>query len=145
MTESRLEMRVGDRLPTFVGKALDEFGEPINVTGYRAFLVLAATDSATVFGQPSPYVTECAVVNPASGTVRYDWLQTEADDAEPGVVNVTVRFVQIADPDITFEVPSRRDAYIVMRPKVEGGRVYLLVDDGSALLLDDDGQPMLAS
>lgn len=144
MTESRLEMRVGDRLPQFTGQALDEFGAPIDVTGYRAYLELAATDSDTVFGQPSPYSTECSISDPALGVVRYDWLQSEVDAATPGTIMVRVRFVQIADPDITFAVPSRREAAIIMRPAVEGGRTYLLVADGSDLLLDADGQPTLA-
>jgi hypothetical protein len=58
---------------------------------------------------------------------------------------VRVRFVQIADPDITFTVPTRRENTIIMRPAVEGGRTYLLLDDGSDLLLDDDGNPMVAA
>lgn len=144
MTEARLEMRVGDRLPQFTGQALDEFGEPINITGYRAYLELAATDADTVFGQPSPYSPECSITDPALGVVRYDWTQEEVDAATPSTIMVRVRFVQIADPDITFTVPSRREAAIIMRPAVEGGRVYLLTDDGSELLLDDDGQPMIA-
>lgn len=144
MTESRLEMRVGDRLPAFTGQALDEYGAPIVLTGYRAYLELFATDSDTVFGQPSPYAPECTIADAAQGVVRYDWTQEEVDAGVPGTVMVRVRFVQIADPDITFTVPSRREAAIIVRPAVEGGRTYLLVDDGSELLLDDDGQPMIA-
>ena len=145
MTESRLEMRVGDRLPQYTGQALDEFGQPINVTGYRAYLELVSLDSDTVFGFPSPYTPECSITDPVLGVTRYDWTQDEVDAATPGTVMVRVRFVQIADPDITFTVPTRREAAIVVRPFVEGGRVYLLNDDGSGLLLDDDtGQPLLA-
>lgn len=143
--ESRLEMRVGDRLPQFSAQALDEFGDPINVTGYRAWLQLAATDSDVAFGVPSPFVTECSITSPTLGTVRYDWPQHIVDAAHPSIINVSVRFVQIADPDISFEVPTRRDSYIVMRPTVDADGNYLHTDDGSALLLADDGQPMIAS
>jgi outer membrane protein assembly factor BamB len=139
-----MDMRVGDRLPSFTGQAIDEFGAPIDVTGYRAWLELFALDSDTVFGQPSPYTPECSISDPVLGVVRYDWSQTEVDAATPGEVMVRVRFVQIADPDVTFTVPSRREAVIVMRPFVEGGRVYLTTDDGGALLLDDNGQPIVA-
>jgi hypothetical protein len=139
-----MEMRVGDRLPSFTGLATDEFGEPINVTGYRAYLELFALESGTVFGQPSPHTVECSVTDPLLGAVRYDWTQEEADAATAGTIMARVRFVQIADPDITFTVPSQREAAIIMRPAVEGGRIYLLTDDGGELLLDDDGQPMVA-
>lgn len=144
MTESRLEMRVGDRLPQFTGQVVDEFGKPINITGYRAYLELSALDSDTAFGQTSPYVVECSVTDPLLGVVRYDWTQIEVDALIPGEIMVQVRFRNIADPTITFTVPSRRDAVIVVRPFVEGGRSYLLNGDGSGLLLDADGQPQIA-
>lgn len=144
MTEQQLEMRVGDRLPQFTGQALNEFGQPINVTGYRAWLELTALDADTVFGEPSPYVVECSISAPATGVVRYDWTQGEVDAAVPSTIAVRVRFVLTSDPDITFTVPGRNDAVIVMRPTVEGGRTYLLLDDGSGLLLDDDGRPTIA-
>jgi len=151
----QLEMRVGDRLPQFSAQLVDEYDVALNIVGSRAWLVLSATDSATVFGQPSPFVAECSVVDGLTGSVRYDWLQTQVDAALPGTINVSIR-VQTSDVfsdyftdefgyNESFEVGVRRDAWITMRPRVEGGRVYLLNDAGDALLLDDiTGQPMIA-
>lgn len=145
MTEQRIDMRVGDRLPQFTARAKDNYNEPIDITGYRAYLILAATNADTVFGNPSPWLTECTIVDGPGGVVRLDWTQEMADGAVPSVIAVRVRFVNIADPDVSFEVPSNRDAYIYMRPRVDGTRTYLRTDDGLELLLDDDGNPMVAA
>ena len=145
MTEQKIDMRVGDRLPQFTARAKDNYNVPVDVTGYRAYLILAATNADTVFGYPSPWVTECSIVDAAGGVVRFDWSQAMADAAVPSVIAVRVRFVNIADPALTFEVPSGRDAFIYMRPRVDGDRVYLRTDAGTELLLDDDGNPMQAA
>lgn len=148
-------MRVGDRLPSFTAQVVNEFEQPINITGSRAYLVLAATNSASVFGQPSPYVVECSIVAAETGSLRYDWTQAQVDALTPGVINVTVRFtasdgfsavfLDSFDFDVGFEVGARNDASIVVRPFVEGGRAYLLNDTATALLLNEiTGQPMLA-
>ena len=136
-------MRVGDRLPQFTAQAVDVYNVPIPITGYRAYLILAATNGGTVFGYASPWVTECSIVDPAAGIVRFDWTQEMADAAEPCVIATRVRFVNIADPTRTFEVPSNRDAFIYMRPRVDGTRSYLVSDDGRWLLLDPSGKPIL--
>jgi hypothetical protein len=86
-----------------------------------------------VFGQPSPYVASCPIVDTATGRVRYDWLPSEAAAAVPGQYNITVRFVKISDPDQMFEVPSRRTANFIIRPRVTGHE-YMVDGDGELVL-----------
>lgn len=140
MIEQKLTLRVGNRLPQFSATLLDEFGDPIPLTGLRAWLVIRAIDSPTVFGEASPYVVEATVVSAAAGTVRRDWLQVEVDAAIPGRYNVSVRLTEAATGDQVSEVPTRRDATLIVRSAIEGFN-YMQDADGE-LVLDADGQPI---
>jgi hypothetical protein len=140
MSEQKLTLRVGNRLPQFSATLLDEFGDPIPLTGLRAWLVIRAIDSPTVFGEASPYVVEATIVSAAAGTVRRDWLQVEVDAAIPGRYNVSVRLTDAATGDELLEVPSRRDATILVRSAIVGHE-YLQDADGE-LVLSAAGQPI---
>lgn len=133
-------MRVGDRLPQLRAQALNDLGAAMPVTGYVAYLVIVSHDSNLVFGQPSPYMANCVIANAATGVVTYDWSATEMNNATPGTYGVTVRFVNIANPTIMFEVPNRRTANLVIRPKVSG--YEYMVDADGELVLTGDGQPI---
>jgi hypothetical protein len=140
MSEQKLTLRVGNRLPQFSATLLDEFGDPIDLTGLRVWLVIRAIDSPTVFGEASPYVVEATVVAAASGTVRRDWLQVEVDAAIPGRYNVSVRLTDAATGDQVSEVPTRRDATLIVRPAIVGFN-YMQDADGE-LVLTTGGQPI---
>ena len=137
---SHLVMRVGNRLPQLRAQALNEFGLPMSVTGYVAYLVIVSHDSDLVFGLPSPYMANCVIANAATGVVTYDWLATEMNNATPGTYSVTVRFVNIANPTLMFEVPNRLTANLIIRPGVTG--YNYMVDANGELVLTGDNQPI---
>lgn len=138
--EQVLTLRVGNRLPQFSADLLDEFGAPIDLTGMRAWMVVRALDAPTVFGNANPYIAECTIVAPLLGSVRYDWLQVEVDAAIPGRYNVSVRLTDAATDVEVLEVPSRRDATILVRSAIVGHE-YLQDADGD-LVLSAAGQPI---
>jgi len=138
--EQVLTLRVGNRLPQFSATLLDEFGNPIPLTGMRTWLAIRALDTPTVFGEPSPYIVECSIVAPAAGTVRYDWLQAEVDAVMPGRYSVSVRLTDEVTGETVLEVPTRRDATLLVRSAIVGHE-YLQDADGD-LVLTAAGQPI---
>jgi hypothetical protein len=133
MTEQSMRMRVGDRLPSFTAQLVNEFDAPIDLTGTRAWLIVAATTTDTVFGQPSPYVVEATIVDPVVGVVRYDWLQAEVDALIAGRYLVTVRLTDTLTGDELLEVPTRRTAALQVGSRIVGAN-YLVDTDGDLIL-----------
>lgn len=133
MIEQVLRLRAGDRLPGFFAQVVDERNEPVDLTGMRAWLIVRALTADNVFGNPSPYVVECSIVDHAQGTVRYDWLQSEVDEADAGRYGVAVRFTDITTGADLFEVPDGRTSTLIISSRVDGYH-YLQNADGDLIL-----------
>lgn len=112
-------MRQGDRLPLLAVVVEDDDGNPVNLTGAKAYVMFRPIDGEPVFTDGSVtgwYVVEALIPSPTAGVVAYDWLQAEVDALTIGVHELAIAVQYGTAP--YFIAPTDRQAQLIVRPGV---------------------------
>jgi hypothetical protein len=111
-------MRQGDRLPLLALVVEDDDGNPVDLTGARAWVLFRPLDGEPVFTDGTVtgwYTVEAMIPSPAAGVVAYDWLQPEVDSLNIAVYELAVA-VEYPGVAGRFIAPTSRRSQLVVRP-----------------------------
>ena len=132
--QQQINLRQGDRLTSFSAQALDEYGEPADLTGAVGYLTLRPL-SPTI-DTPMVELVQVVIEEPAQGVISYDWQAHQTLSAEPGSYEVTVEIVTASGE--RFTVPSTPQQFIAnIRPGLASDA--FVVDETGALIPDGEG------
>ena len=79
-----VKMKRGDTAPPFLGTLTDAVGDPVNLSGASARLLVRETRTRAVKVDAA-----CLIPSPLEGSIRYDW--TAADTDRAGVYDLEVQ------------------------------------------------------
>ena len=137
-----VHLRKGDRLPGLLMKIVDDFREPVPLTGLRVYITLRRVEGVeNITGTWLP-LREIQIRDAAQGIVFYD-VQDYDTAFNPGRFEVIVVLVDATTLERVLTVPTRREAYISMNSNVLVGDIVggllLTVNGGDQLTLN--GKP----
>ena len=130
-------LRQGDRLSGFAVQIEDDFGQVLDLTDARAYLTLLPLSATMTDPDPMFDRVELTIELPTtSGIVSYDWQASETMSARPGVYEVRIS-IEYGTGNVIVVPSSDQAAVIKLRSSIASD--YFLVDETGALIPDGSG------
>lgn len=132
------ELRVSDRLPSFVAQVVDDRGNPVDLTDAVARVSarrIAGRSADGTYDWTGPF--DAQIVDATEGVVYYDW-QPEDTVTYPGVFHLVI-IITFSD-DTGLVVPTDQPVKVTLRDPLDVALTELLLtlEDGTVLTTSGD-------
>jgi len=135
-----LSIRRGDRLPSIVVQIIDEFGTPVDITGYQAWISFRRLETSDGAG-PWGLGIQTIISDETQGIISYDWQLEDTLGALPGTYEFVVSMVDPITKIVEFTAPTTRDTFVAIRSSILpiGYSDVYLTDKNDAFAVNVDG------